>query len=99
MPEPLSTAPPTTAPESPGVQPGQVEREFTVRERSQWQQAARRFLRHRLAVGSLTVFLLLVAFAFIGPLLWKYGYKSITPDNSVGPQLDHPFGTDNLGHD
>jgi glutathione transport system permease protein len=101
MPEPSSTAPTTTvnAPETPGVQPGQVEREFTVRERSQWQQAMRRFLRHRLAVGSLTIFLLLVVFAFLGPLVWKYKYTTITPDNSVGPGLGHPFGTDNLGHD
>jgi ABC-type dipeptide/oligopeptide/nickel transport system permease subunit len=100
MPEPSSsTGPVTIAPAPQGAQPGPVEREFTVRERSQWQQAARRFLRHRLAVGSLTVFLLLVAFAFIGPLVWKYGYKDITPDNSVGPGAGHPFGTDNLGHD
>jgi hypothetical protein len=34
-----------------GARPGQVDREFTVRGRSQWQQAMRRFLRHRLAVG------------------------------------------------
>ena len=101
MPEPSNTAPTTTvtAPEAPGVQPGQVEREFTVRERSQWQQALRRFLRHRLAVGSLSIFLLLVVFAFLGPLVWKYKYTTITPDNSVGPGLGHPFGTDNLGHD
>jgi ABC-type dipeptide/oligopeptide/nickel transport system permease subunit len=101
MPEPSSTAPVTTvsAPESPGVQPGPVDREFTVRERSQWQQAGRRFLRHRLAVGSLTIFLLLVVFAFLGPLIWKYKYTTITPDNSVGPRWGHPFGTDNLGHD
>lgn len=101
MPEPSSTAPTTTvtAPETPGVQPGRVEREFTVRERNQWQQALRRFLRHRLAVGSLSIFLLLVVFAFLGPLVWKYKYTTITPDNSVGPGLGHPFGTDNLGHD
>jgi peptide/nickel transport system permease protein len=100
MPEPSSTATPTTsAPQTTGVQPGSVEREFTVRERSQFQQSVRRFLRHRLAVGSSVIFLLLVAFAFLGPLVWKYNYHTITPDNSVGPELAHPFGTDNLGHD
>ena len=82
-----------------GARAGEVDREFTVRERSQWQQAMRRFLQHRLAVGSLSIFLLLVLFAFIGPLVWKYKYTTITPDNSVGPRLAHPFGTDNLGHD
>jgi len=78
---------------------GQVEREFTVQDRSQLQQAVRRFLRHRLAVASLVVFILLVLFAFLTPLFWKYGYEKITPDNSVPPSLKHPFGTDNLGHD
>ncbi|HEX6497821.1 MAG TPA: ABC transporter permease [Micromonosporaceae bacterium] len=78
---------------------GQVEREFTVRDRSQWQQAFRRFLRHRLAFGSLVVFLLIVLVAFIGPHVWKYTYTSITPDNSQPPSLAHPFGTDSLGHD
>ncbi len=90
--------------ESPSIapQPGlttPVEREFTVEEKSQWQQALRRFLRHRIAMVSLVVFLLLVLFAFVGPLLWKYKYNELTPDNSVGPSAKHPFGTDNLGVD
>jgi peptide/nickel transport system permease protein len=78
---------------------GRVEREFTVKDRSQLQQALRRFLRHRLAVGSLILFLLLVLFAFVTPLFWKYHYGQITPDNNFAPSLKHPFGTDNLGHD
>lgn len=78
---------------------GQVDREFTVRDRSQWQQAYRRFLRHRLAFGSLIVFLLIVVVAFVGPHVWKYTYTSITPDNSQPPSAGHPFGTDGLGHD
>lgn len=86
----------TVAPQ-PGLTP--VDREFTVEEKSQWQQAARRFLRHRVAMGSLVVFILLVLFAFVGPYLWKYKYTTITPDNSVGPSAKHPFGTDNLGYD
>jgi ABC-type dipeptide/oligopeptide/nickel transport system permease subunit len=101
MPEPTSGAPGATATEPEVAEPvtGRVEREFTVRDRSQLRQALTRFLRHRLAVVSLIVFLLLVLLAFIGPVLWKYGYKDITPDNSVSPSAAHPFGTDNLGHD
>jgi peptide/nickel transport system permease protein len=76
-----------------------VEREFTVVEKSQWQQATRRFLRHRIAMASLFVFLLLVLFAFVGPHLWQFRYNKFTNDNSVGPSLKHPFGTDNLGYD
>ena len=48
------------------------EREFTVVERSQWQQAFRRFLQHRMAMVSLVVFVLLVLFAFVGPHFWQY---------------------------
>ena len=89
-----------TVPAAPGrPRAGRAEREFTVRERSQLRQALRRFFRHRLAVASLTVFGLLVLFAFVTPLFWKYSYTTITPDNSQAPSLSHPFGTDNLGHD
>jgi peptide/nickel transport system permease protein len=51
------------------------------------------------ALGSLVVFILLLLFAFVGPHLWHYKYTTITPDNSQGPSLKHPFGTDNLGYD
>lgn len=87
--------------ESISPQPGAplTEREFTVAERSQFQQALRRFLRHRVAVGSLVVFVLLLLFAFVLPILWKYKYNVYTNDNSQAPSLKHPFGTDNLGYD
>jgi peptide/nickel transport system permease protein len=89
----------TVKPLSADPRGGRVEREFTVKDRSQLQQSVRRFMRHRLAVGSLIVFLILVLFAFVTPLLWKYHYGQITPDNNLAPSLKHPFGTDNLGHD
>jgi peptide/nickel transport system permease protein len=92
---------PATAAKPPAAEPvtGRVEREFTIKDRSQLRQAFTRFLRHRVAVVSLIIFVLIVLFAFVGPLLWKYQYTDITPDNSVPPSLTHPFGTDNLGHD
>src|ERR671918_617879 len=76
-----------------------VDREFTVAERSQFQLIMRRFLRHRLAVASIVIFLLVVVFAFAGPLLWQYDHTQFTPDNSVGPSLKHPFGTTEDGKD
>jgi ABC-type dipeptide/oligopeptide/nickel transport system permease subunit len=79
--------------------PAAVEREFTVVERSQFQLIVTRFLRHRLAVTSIAVFLLVVAFAFVGPLLWHYDHTQFTPDNSVAPSLKHPFGTTEDGKD
>jgi peptide/nickel transport system permease protein len=81
------------------AEPRIAEREFTVRERTQLQLTMRRFLRHRLAVASIVVLLLVVAFAFLGPLLWHYDYTQFTPDNSVAPSLKHPFGTTEDGKD
>jgi peptide/nickel transport system permease protein len=76
-----------------------AEREFTVRERTQLQLTVRRFLRHRLAVASLVILILVVVFAFAGPLAWHYDYTQFTPDNSVAPSLKHPFGTTEDGKD
>src|SRR3954454_1096183 len=74
-----------------------VEREFTVKERSQWQMAFRRFLKHRMATASLFVFVLLLLFAFVLPHFWKYKYNgNFIPvtDLNQAPSLKHPFGTD-----
>ena len=59
----------------------------------------RRFLRHRLAVGSLVLFLLIILFAFVGPLLWKYDYAYIDGPSFSPPSAEHPLGTDQAGHD
>ncbi len=62
MPEQTSGAPATaTKPAVTAPVTGRVEREFTVRDRGQLRQALTRFLRHRLAVASLAMFVLLVA--------------------------------------
>lgn len=79
--------------------PEQTEREFTVAERSQAQLVLRRFLRHRLAMISLILLAVIILFAYIGGALWKYNANDITPDNSEPPSLNHPFGTDAVGHD
>jgi glutathione transport system permease protein len=95
-------APETPAPVSaPEADPGTPapEREFTVAERSQFQLVLRRFLQHRLAVGSLIVFVLLVLLAYVGGALWKYDFGQFTPDKSDAPSLAHPFGTDAAGKD
>jgi ABC-type dipeptide/oligopeptide/nickel transport system permease subunit len=76
-----------------------VDREFTVKERKQWQIILTRFMRHRLAVGSLIVFILLVLLAYVGPLVWKYKYTDLSSPSSVRFSLSNPMGTDSLGHD
>jgi peptide/nickel transport system permease protein len=62
----------------------------------------RRFLRHRLAMISLFVFVALFIFAFVGGALWKYSYTfedTTGGGRYLGPTIDHPFGTDSLAAD
>lgn len=66
---------------------------------SQSRLLVRRFLRHRLAVASLVLFVLLILAAFVGGALWHYKYDVFTPDNSEPPSFEHPFGTDGTGYD
>ncbi len=90
---------PTEITPSAGSERQYPEREFTVKARTQTQLVLRRFLQHRLAVVSVFVLLAVILLAFVGGPLWKYSYTDITPDNSVPPSGNHPFGTDNLGYD
>jgi peptide/nickel transport system permease protein len=76
-----------------------TEREFTVVRRSQTQMVIRRFMAHKLAVGSLVVFVLVVLASLVGGRFWKYGYADITDQFSTPPSLEHPMGTDDIGHD
>jgi len=99
MPKTQTTKVPTTAPAQRGG--GTVEREFTVAERKQWQLILRRFTRHRMAMVSIIVLVLLILIAYVGPHFWKYSATQITPDHAFrsAPNLAHPFGTDDAGHD
>jgi len=99
MPEPSTTETTATAQLADSSPREQVEREFTVAERGQFQLVFRRFLQHRLAVASMIVLLLIVLLAYVGAWLWKYSPEDITPDNSQPPSLAHPFGTDAVGKD
>ena len=69
-----------------------TEREFTVARRSQTQMIIRRFMAHKLAVGSLVVFLLVVIISLIGGRFWKYGYADITDEFSSPPSLSTRWG-------
>ncbi len=67
---------------------------------SPWQEAWRRFRRHRLAVASGIVLLLIVAAILVGPLLWRLPINEIDFSAKLdGPSWAHPFGTDDLGQD
>lgn len=62
--------------------------------------ALRRFMRHRLAVASLVVILLMVFVAILAPLIAPH--KPMAQDllDTLGsPSPSHPLGTDDLGRD
>ena len=64
------------------------------------QEAWRRFRRHRLAVVSLVVLLILVLAIALGPFLWRMPIDEIDFSAQLArPSLEHPFGTDDLGQD
>ena len=73
-----------------------------VRARSQWTYARMRFFRHRLAVASLIVLVLIGLVGVFAPQLAPYGYDELDLDNTTrSPTLEdwHLFGTDQLGRD
>lgn len=73
-----------------------------VEARSQWAYARMRFLRHRLAVASLVVLILIGLVGAFAPWVAPYGYDEIDLDNTTSPPtLEgwHLFGTDQLGRD
>jgi len=73
-----------------------------VKTRSQWAYARRRFVRHRLAMVSLVVLVLILGAGVAADWIAPYAYDEIDLENSgVGPTLDgkHYFGTDFLGRD
>lgn len=73
---------------------------ITTKQRSQLALVVARFRRHKLAVGSLVVFLLIVAFGFLGPVVWVYDHTIQRGlPISAPPSWDHPFGTTSAGHD
>jgi ABC-type dipeptide/oligopeptide/nickel transport system permease subunit len=77
---------------------GQVEREFTIKERSQFSMVMSRFLRHRLAIASLVFLLLLIILVYIAPYAFGLDYSKMSAFASVSPSLRFPMGTDELGH-
>ena len=73
--------------------------EFTVKVRTQREIVLRRFLKHRAAVTSAVIFVLVALFAFVGPLLWSQSYTIMSNDIEFPPSGHHPFGTDSNGFD
>jgi ABC-type dipeptide/oligopeptide/nickel transport system permease subunit len=67
--------------------------------RGQFAMVASRFVRNKMAMLGLVIFLILLLGSWIIPYFWKYSYSTITSDFATGPAAGHPFGTDIIGHD
>ena len=73
-----------------------------VEVRSQWTYARRRFMRHRLAVASLVILIIIFTAGFTAPWIAPYSFEGYDVNNlEVGPTFSggHVFGTDLLGRD
>jgi peptide/nickel transport system permease protein len=63
-------------------------------------EAWRRFRRHRLALLSAVLLLLIILAIVLGPSLWPVAINDIDFSARLkGPSWAHPFGTDDLGQD
>lgn len=73
--------------------------------RNQWWDVWDQFKTHRGALVGMVVFVLIVLFCFVGPLIWRVDPTAIPSGRELlrlrnqGFSLEHPFGTDNLGRD
>jgi len=71
-----------------------------VRHFSPWLEAWRRFRRHRLALASTVVLILMIAAIALGPFVWKVAINDIDfAARMETPSWAHPLGTDDLGQD
>lgn len=76
------------------------ETEFAVEVRTQWRTVLRRFVRHRLAIISLSVLVIIFLASIFGRFIWRFDYlERDTANLSQAPSWLHPFGTDSLGKD
>jgi ABC-type dipeptide/oligopeptide/nickel transport system permease subunit len=111
MPEPIDVSPPEARPplvgrppesrfEPPAPRPRSATEEgLAIEARGQFRMAAERFVHHKLALAGIAVFVFLLLLSTVGAHLWHYRYAQITGQFATGPSLQHPFGTDTIGHD
>jgi peptide/nickel transport system permease protein len=67
---------------------------------SPWRETWRRYRRHKLAVVSAVVLLILIVAVVFGPFVWRVSINDIDFNARLEPpSLAHPFGTDDLGQD
>ena len=68
--------------------------------RSLWGDVWRQFYKHKGALVGVIVFVLITLIVFLGPFVYDVDPNSIDfKSRNLPPSLDHPLGTDNIGHD
>jgi oligopeptide transport system permease protein len=71
-----------------------------IRQASLWKDAAYRFSRNKAAVVAVVVFVVLVLYCLIVPIVSPYDPNAVDFSQSYLPaSIDHPFGTDKFGRD
>jgi peptide/nickel transport system permease protein len=73
-----------------------------IEARSHWAYARKRFFRHRLAMGSLVVLVIILLAGFFAERVAPYAFDDIDLNNLAAPPTTedkHYFGTDQLGRD
>src|SRR3954464_9610458 len=80
---------------------GGVDREFTVKARSQRQQVIRHFLHNKVGMAGLVIFVLMLLFGFIGPFIHRVDYATQNRNaQSVPPGTEgYILGSDSIGRD
>jgi len=86
---------------TPGSKKGAAAMEAAVAGRSLWDDALRRLLRNRAAVGGMAVLAIMALAAIVGPHLTNFTYDEINKDDVWSPPLQagHLIGADSLGRD
>jgi peptide/nickel transport system permease protein len=86
----------------PGYEEELAREGMAIKARSQWELFLRRFFRHKLAMASLTVLVIISGAAIFAEYVAPYGFTEIDIINrSQPPTFEdwHLFGTDQLGRD
>ena len=69
-------------------------------QRTLWQDAARQFVKNRLAIGGFVIIVLFVLAAILGPYVAPYDFLDQEIANALQPPtVEHWLGTDELGRD
>jgi peptide/nickel transport system permease protein len=93
--DPRTTTHPGKVPPSARPDGGEPESVYLT----QGQLVRRRFLRHKAAMTSLTIFVAFVLFVYIAPYFLGYSLTNLSAGSYEDPSPAHIFGTDQVGAD